>query len=109
MMVVFIMQERLTRRSPCPGSITTTLLIIRREVRIERGSPSLFVAQLPLQMINLQLHGFGILLVRRVALASRLALANMAGMHTNLPVPSTLKINKMILTLGSHRLLQIRT
>ena len=60
-------------------------------------------------MINLQLHGFGILLMRKVAPTSRLAPASMGGMHTNLPVPSSLKINKMILTLGPHRFLQIRT
>ena len=38
-----------------------------------------------------------------MALASRLAPTSMGGMHTNLPVPSTLKINKMILSLGPHR------
>ena len=102
-------RERLTGRSPWFRSITTILFIIRREVRIGGSSPSLFVAQLPLQMINLQLHGFGILLMRKVALASRLAPASMCGIHTNLPVPSSFKIKKMILTLGPHRFLQIRT
>ena len=60
------------------------------------------MAQLPLQVINLQLHDFGILLMRKVAPASRLAPASMGGMHTNLQFPSALKINKMILTLGPH-------
>ena len=50
--------------------------------------------QPPSQMINLQLHGFSILLIRDVAPAS------IGGMHTNFSVPSSLKIEKMILTLG---------
>ena len=51
---------------------------------------------------QLSLHGSGILLMRKVAPASRLALASISGMHTNLLVPSLLKINKMILTLGPY-------
>jgi len=47
-------------------------------------------------MINLQLHGSGSLLMRKVAPASRLAPASIGGMHTNLLVPSPLKINKMV-------------
>ena len=39
----------------------------------------------------------------------RLAPAIMGGMNTNFPVPSSLKIEKIILTLGSHRFLLIRT
>ena len=91
MMVVFIMQERLTRRSPCPGSITTILLIFRREVRIGRSSPSPLMKQLPLQMINLQLHGFSILLMRKVTPTWRLAPTSMGGMHISLSVPSSFK------------------
>ena len=105
MMVVLIIQEKLTRRSPWSRSITTLLLIVRREVRIWGSSPSPFVVQLPLQIINLQLHGFGILLMRKVAPALRLAPTSMGGMHTKLSVLSTLKINKMILTLGPYRVL----
>ena len=108
MVVVLIIRERLTRRSPWFGSITTIFLIVKRKVRIGGSSPSPFVPQLSLQMINLQLHGFGILLMRKVAPASRLAPASMGGMHTYFSVPSMLKINKMILTLGPHRFLQIR-
>jgi len=71
--------------------------------------PSPFVAQLSLQMINLQLKGFGILLMRKVAPISGLTPTSMGGMHTNLPIPSALKINKMILMLGPYRFLQIWT
>ena len=93
MMVVLIIQERLTRRSPWSRSITTLLLIVRREVRIWGSSPSPFVAQLPFQMINLQLYGFGILLIRKVASASRLAPASMGGMHTKITIALEIPID----------------
>ena len=60
-------------------------------------------------MINLQLHVSSIILMRDVAPTLRLAPASMAGMQINLPVPSALKINKLILTLRPHKFLQIRT
>ena len=37
-------------------------------------------------MINLQLYGFGILLMRKVAPVSRLAPASMGGMHTKITI-----------------------
>ena len=85
------------------------LLIARREIKIGGSTPSPFMVQLPFQMINLQLHGSGILLMRKVASTLRLAPTSIGGMHTNLTVPSSLKINKMILMLGPHKFLQIRT
>ena len=85
------------------------LLIARREIKIGGSTPSPFVVQLPFQMINLQLHGSGILLMRKVAPASRLAPTSMGGMHIDLLILSSLKINKMILMLGPHKFLQIRT
>ena len=103
MVIVLIIWEGLTMRYPWPGSITTILLIVKREVRFGGSSLSLFVAQLSLQMINLQLQGSDILLMRKVAPISGLDPANMGGMHTNLPVPSSLKVDKIIFTLGSHR------
>ena len=60
------------------------------------------------QMINLQLHGSGILLMRDVAPTLRLALATIGCMHINLLIPSSLKIEEVILTLGPHRFLPIR-
>ena len=59
------------------------------------------------QMINLQLHGSGILLKRDVAPTLRLALATIGCMHINLLIPSSLKIEEVILTLGPHRFLPI--
>ena len=84
-------------------SITIILLIVRKKVRTGGGSPSPFVAQLPLQLINLQLHGSGILLMRKVAPALRLTSACMGGMNTSLMVLSSFKVEEMILTLGPLR------
>ena len=105
MVVVLIIRERLTRRSPWSGSITTILLIVRREVKIGGSLPSPFVVQLPLQVIDLQLYGFGIFLMRKVTPTLRLVPASMGAMHTNLPVSSAFKINEIILMLGPNRFL----
>ena len=109
MMVVLIIQERLTRRSPWSGSITTLLLIVRREVRIWGSLPSPFVAQLPLQIINLHLHVPCIFLMRDMTLTSRMASTSMGGMYTSFLVPSTLKIDEMILRLGPRGFLSVWT
>ena len=103
MVVVLNIRERLTGRSSWSVSITTILFIVRREVRIGGSSLSPFVAQLSLQMINLQLQGSGIFLMRKVAPISGLASASMGGIHINLLVPSSLKVDKMVFTLGPHR------
>ena len=58
-------------------------------------------------MVNLKLHGFSILLIRNVTPTSRLAPISMGSMHTNLPVPPSLKIEKVIFTLGPHQFLPI--
>ena len=76
---------------------------VKREVIVGGSSPLPFVAQLSPQMINLQLQSSGILLMRKVAPISRLAPASMGGMHTNHLVPSSLKVDKMIFTLGLHK------
>ena len=107
-MAVLITQERLTEGSPLPGPVTAIPIIVGRKVKIGRSSSSSFTTQPPSQMINLQLHGSGILLMRNVAPTSRLASVSMSGMHTNFPVPYSLKIEKMILTLGPYRFLPIR-
>ena len=103
MMVVFFIQEKLTRRSPWSTSITTILFIVRGEVRIERSLPSPFVAQLPLQMINLQLHVLSIFLVTGVTPSSRLTSTSMGGMHTTFPILSSFKMKEMILMSRAHR------
>ena len=60
-------------------SITTILFIVKGEVKIGGSSPSPFVAQLPLQMINLQLHVLSIFLMRGVTPNSRLTSISMGG------------------------------
>jgi len=54
-------------------------------------------------MINLLLLGFGIFLMREVATTPRMAPTSMGSMHTPLPVPSSLKVDKMIFMLGPYR------
>ena len=58
-----------------------------------------------MKVVNLQLQASGILLVRDVAPASRLALASMRGVHTNLTVPPSFKVEELVLVLGSDRFL----
>ena len=60
-------------------------------------------------MINLQLHDSSVFLIRDMTPTLRVASTSMGGMHTDLLVPSLLKINKMILTLGPYKFLLIRT
>ena len=107
MVVVLIIRERLTKGSPWPGSIITILLIAKRKVIIGGSLSSPFVAQLPF----------------RWSISSCMALvfsswerwlpprapASMGGMYTNFPIPPSLKINKMILTLGPHIFFKIQT
>ena len=57
------------------------------------------------KVVNLQLQASGILLVRDVAPALRLALASMRGVHTNLTVPPPFKVEELVLVLGSDRFL----
>ena len=109
MVVILVARERLTGWSSRSGSIAGIPLITRRNIRVGGSLPSPFMAQLPLQMINLQLHGSGVFLMRDMTPTSRMASTSMGGMHTSLLVPSALKIEEMILTLGPHRFLSIWT
>ena len=106
-MTVLIVQKRLTRRSPRPRLVATIPIIIRRGARLQ-GSPSQsLAAQPPAKTVNLQLHAFCILLMRDVTFASRLAHASMRTVHTNLEVPPLLKVEELILALGTNRLLPV--
>ena len=58
-------------------------------------------------MANFQLHAFGILLMRDITLASRLTPASMCNVHTNHTVPPSLKVEELVLTLGTNRLLLV--
>ena len=106
-MTVLIVQKRLTRRSPRLGPVATIPIIIRKGARIW-GSPSQSLAALPLaKTVNLQLHAFGIFLMKDVTFASRLAHASMRSVHTNLAVPPLLKVEELILALGTNGLLPV--
>ena len=61
----------------------------------------------PAKMVNLQLQAPGVLLVGDVTPSSRLAPASMHGVHTNFTVPPSLKVEELILTLGTDRLLLV--
>ena len=82
-------------------------LITRRNVRVGGSSPSLLVAQLPFQLIDLQLHGFSILLMKDVTPTLRMAFTSMGGVYTKLLVPPMFKIEEVILTLGPCRFLLV--
>ena len=90
-------------RSPWSPFVTTIFFVVRGEVGNGGRSPSPFSVQLSLQMINLLLHGFGILFMREVTTTPRMALTSVGSMHTSLSVPSLFKVNKMILPLGPLR------
>ena len=101
LMVVFLfIRERLTRRIPWSTSITTVLLTVRRGVIMGGSSSSPFVAQLPLYMINFQLHVLGILCVRDMTSRLRLTVTSMDSMYTSFLVPFAPKNEEIILTLG---------
>ena len=58
-------------------------------------------------MVNLQLHTPSILFMREVASISRLTSPNVRGMHAKLSVPPSLKVEELILTLGTNRFLLV--
>ena len=103
MIIILIIWERLTRRSPWLVSIAAILFIIGREVRIGWSSFSLLMAQASLQVINFLLYGFGIFLMGEMATIPRMALASMGSMYTPLLVSPLLKFTEVILTLRSYR------
>ena len=103
MIDILIIRERLTRRSPWFAFVTTILFIVNRGVRIKGSSLSPFMAQLSFWMINFQLQGPGIFPMRKVARISGLNPASVGGMHINLTIPSSFKIDKEVFALGPYR------
>ena len=90
----FIVRERFARWSSWPSLITRILFIIGGDVRIWKGSFSLCMAQLLLQIVNLLLHSFGAVLPLKYLTAnSAMTSACMCGMHTTLPIPVLLTIS----------------
>ena len=102
MIIILIIWERLTRRSPWPVSIAAILFTIGREVRIGWSSFSLLMAQASFQVINFLLYGFGIFFMGEMATTPRMALTSMGSMYTPLLVSHLLKFTKVILTLRPH-------
>ena len=98
--VILITWDGFTEGISWPGSIATIPLITKRKIRVWGSLPSPFVAQLPLQTINLQLYGSNVSLMKDMTPTSRMAPTSMGGIHTNSSVPSLLKIEEMIFTLG---------
>ena len=58
-------------------------------------------------MVNLQLQAPSVFIVGNVTPSLRLESASMRGVHTNLTVPHLLKVEELILTLGTNRLLLV--
>ena len=102
MMIVLIIWERLTRRSPWSVPIVAILFAIRREVRIGWSSFSLLMAQASFQVINFLLHGFGIFLMGEMTTTPRMVPTSMGSMHTPILVSHLLKITEVISTLRPH-------
>ena len=109
MMIILIIQERLTGWSSWLASITVILFAPRREIRIGWSSLSSFMAQASFQMIDLLMHVSSILLLRNMAFTTRLASTSMGSMYTSLPVPLLFKITEVVLTLRRHRLCLVWT
>ena len=109
MMIVLVVWERLARRSPWSAPIAAILLTIRREVKFGWSSFSSFMAQAPFQVINLPLHGYGILLLRNMVFSSRLALTGMGCICASLLFPFSFKLTEVILMLRPHRLCLVWT
>ena len=53
-------------------------------------------------MVYLQLHASGIFLIGGVTLALRLASASVCGVYTNLVVLPSLKVEELVLALGTN-------
>ena len=62
-----------------------------------------------MKTVNLQLQAPNILHVGDVTLPLRPIPASMCGVHTNLTVPPSLKVEELILTLGTNRVLLVLT
>ena len=82
-MALFIIGEGFVWWSSWPLSINSVIFIIRREIGVGRGSPLLCLMELLLQVINLSLHDFIIiLLVEDVASPSKAASTGIGGMYS---------------------------
>ena len=102
MMALFIIGEGFAWWSSWPLSVNSVLFIIKREIRVGRGSPLLCSMELLLQVINLSLHGFIIISpVEDVASPSKAASTGIGGMYSAFliffPISFTFEIEEIIL------------
>ena len=101
-MTLFIIGEGFAWWSSWSLSLNSVLFIIGRDIEAKRGSPLLCSMEMLLQVINLLLHSFIIILpVRDVASLSNAASTCMDGMYTAFsiffPISFTFEIEKIIL------------
>ena len=113
-MKLFIIGEGFTWWSSWPLSVNSVLFIIGKDIEAGRGSPLLCSMELLLQVINLSLHGFIIiLLVGDVASPSKTTSTCMDGMYTAFlivfPISFTFKIEEIILLTNVSRFRLMRT
>ena len=97
-----------------PLSVNSVLLIIGRDIGAERGSLMLCSMELLLQVINLSLHGFIIiLLVGYVTFPSKTASTCVDGMYTAflivLPISFTFKVEEIIRLMNIRKFHLMRT
>ena len=97
-----------------PLSVHSVLFIMGRDVRAGRGLLLLWSTELLLQVINLSLHGFIIiLLMGYVTFPSKTASTCVDGMYTAflivLPISFTFKVEEIILLMNIRRFHLMRT
>ena len=109
LMVLLVVRERLVEWSSWPSPITRILFTLRGNVRVIGGPFSPCMAKLPLQLVNLQLHGSVILFLRYVISKSRMASACMCSVHAPLSISHTFEIKEIILLLRPCGLLLMGT
>ena len=90
-------------------SVTRVFFISRGGIRTRRGSLLPCMAQLLLQVVNLQLHVFILLLLGGMTPCPRVALARVCSMHATLLISPTLKVKEVVLSLGPRRPLLLRS
>ena len=114
MMALFIIGEGFAWWSSWPLFVNSVLVIIGRDIGARRGSPLLYLMELLLQVINLELHGFIIILpVGDMASLSKAASTCMGGMYTAFsiffPISFTFEIEEIILLMKVRKFRLMRT
>ena len=114
MKMLFLIGEGFAWWSSRPLSVYSIFFIIGRDIRARKGSLLLCLTELLLQVINLSLHGFIIiLLVGYVTFPLKTASTRVDGMHTAFlivfPISFTFKIEELILLTNISKFRLMRT